>query len=185
MTRKQNDPLRRLSVEEKAYLDKVSRSQVEPAYRVAHAKALIAVAEGSNYTNAARACGRRSGDAVSQLVQRFNQRGLRALERQQGGGALRGYGSQERERILREFRRAPEREQDGTATWSISTLQQALRRAEDGLPKVSRATVWQVLREANLTWQRTRSWCQTGCVLRKRKTGVITVIDPNREAKKI
>jgi hypothetical protein len=33
----------------------------------------------------------------------------------------------EQERILAEARRRPDREQDGTATWSLSTLQQALR----------------------------------------------------------
>jgi transposase len=184
MTRKKKNPLRSLSSEERTYLEKVSRSQMEPASRVAYAKALLAVADGDNYTSAARACGRRSGDAVSQLVQRFNQKGLTAIERQHGGGTATVYGAVERERIVKEFRRAPERERDGTATWSISTLQRALRLADDGLPTVSRATIWQVLREANLSWQRTRSWCQTGCVLRKRKTGIITVIDPNREAKK-
>lgn len=184
MTRKKKTPMRCMSAQERTYLEKLSRSQTEPASRVFRAKALLAVADGDGYTAAARACGRRSGDTVSRLVQRFNQNGLRALERQHGGGASVVYGIAQRERILQEFHRPPERERDGTATWSIGTLQQSLRQAADGLPTVSRATIWQVLREANLSWQRSRSWCQTGQVLRKRKTGIVVVIDPNREAKK-
>ena len=45
-------------------------------------------------------------------------------------------------------------------------------------------TVFGVLHEAGLTWQKNRTWCETGVVQRKRKTGVVTVIDPDCEAKK-
>lgn len=62
--------------------------------------------------------------------------GLAAVEPRHGGGQP-TYGPEERERILAEVRRPPEREQDGTATWSLVTLQRALRRAPDGLPRVS------------------------------------------------
>ncbi len=41
---------------------------------------------------------------------------------------------------MREFRRTPDREHDGTATWSLTTLQRALR-APDGLPAVSTKTI--------------------------------------------
>ena len=34
------------------------------------------------------------------------------------------------------------------------------------------------------SWQRSRSWCQTGTAQRKRKSGIVTVIDPDSEAKK-
>jgi hypothetical protein len=50
------------------------------------------------------------------------------------------YGPAERDRILAEFRRPPDRQRDGTATRSLNTLQRALRRAPDGLPKVSTYT---------------------------------------------
>jgi hypothetical protein len=68
---------------------------------------------------------------VSQLGKRF---GLQAMEPRQGGGPAVRYGSNERERILAEGRRVPDRERDGTATWSLSTLQRALRQAEDAAP---------------------------------------------------
>jgi len=44
-----------------------------------------------------------------------------------GGGAPVQYTAHEREQILAQARRPPDRERDGTATWSLSTLQRALR----------------------------------------------------------
>ena len=137
MTRRQKDPLRPLTDEECTVLTQISRAQSEPASHVARAKALLAVAGGESYTAAARAAGRRSNDAVSQLVSRFNREGLAAIEPRHGGGPMVVYGVEERKRILNEFERQPDRERDGTATWSLSTLQRALRKAPDGLPRVS------------------------------------------------
>ncbi len=162
MTRRQIDPLRSLTAEEREYLVHISRAQVEPASHVARAKALLAVSEGRTYTEAARLAGRKSGDAVSQLVSRFNEEGLAALEPGHGGGAVAVYTLQEQERILTEVRRTPDREADGTATWSLSTLQRALRTAADGLPRVSTYTIWNVLKDAGWSWQKGRTWCDTG-----------------------
>jgi transposase len=184
MPRPQKEPLRPLTPRELAQLARVSRSQSEPAAQVAHAKALLAVAEGRRFTEAARAAGRRSGDAVAQLVARFNRRGLAALVPGHGGGQPQRYTASEQERILREVRRAPDREVEGTATWSLTTLQRALRRAPDGLPQVSTYTIWCVLHDAGYTWQQDRSWCETGTAVRKRKAGTVTVHDPNAVAKK-
>jgi transposase len=185
MTRRQKDPLRVLTEEERKLLVRISRSHAEPASHVARAKALLAVGDGMSYTAAAKAAGRRSGDAVSKLVWRFNREGLAALEPGHGGGPTPIYTAKERKRILAEIRRRPDREKEGTATWSLSALQRALRRAPDGLPEVSTYTIWKVLKEAGFDWQRTRSWCETGRVERKRKSGeVVEVIDPNAEAKK-
>ena len=51
----------------------------EPASHIARAKALLAVAAGPNYQEAAHVAGRRAGDTVAQLVSRFNREGLAAL----------------------------------------------------------------------------------------------------------
>lgn len=184
MTRQQKDPLRPLSREERSELAAVARAGSERADRVARAKALLAVADGAAFTEAAQVAGRRSGDAVGKVVARFNREGLAALDPGHGGGPPQQYGAEARERILREFRRVPHREQDGTATWSLTTLQRALRRAPDGLPTVSTATILHTLWEAGYTWQTSRTWCQTGQVLRTRKTGTVTVTDPDATPKK-
>ena len=182
MPRPAKDPLRPLCPAEREQLTVLSRSQAAPASHVARAKALLAVAEGQPYTQAARQAGRRSGDAVAQLVARFNQEGLGAVLPGHGGGPPVQYTTAEREQILRLARRTPEREVDGTATWSLSTLQGALRR--QGLPSISTYTIWCVLHEAGLSWQQSRTWCQTGVVQRRRKSGLVTVVDPDAEAKK-
>jgi transposase len=185
MTRRQKDPLRPLTEDERKLLIRISRSHAEPASHVARAKALLAVAEGKSYTEAAKAAGRRSGDAVSHLLSRFNREGLAALEPGHGGGRRILYAAPERERILQEVRKKPDREEDGTATWSLSRLRRALRKAADGLPEVSTYTIWKVLKESGLEWQRTRSWCETGRVKRKRKSGeVVEITDPDAQAKK-
>jgi transposase len=184
MPRLQQDPLRPLTADERMHLERISRSQTEPAAHVARAKALLAVADGRRFTDAARAAGRRSGDAVAQLVARFNRDGLVALEPGHGGGQPKRYTQTEQERILREARRTPDRDMDKTATWSLSTLQGALRRAPDGLQGVSTYTIWCVLHDAGFTWTKDRSWCETGTAIRKRKSGTVTVLDPDATAKK-
>src|SRR6266496_2370633 len=113
---------------------------------VARAKVLLAVADGHAYIEAAHLAGRRTGDAVAALVSLFNQQGLAALEPRHAGGPAVLYDAAAKERILTEFHRKPDRERDGTATWSLTTLQRALRRAPDGLPFVSTYTIWCVLR---------------------------------------
>ena len=184
MTRRQTDPLRALTLEEQAALDQVSCAQSEPASHVARAKMVLAVAGGQSYTAAAQGVGRRSGDAVAHLVARFNREGLAAIVPRHGGGAAVTYGAEERARILAEVRRTPDREADGTATWSLSTLRRALRVAPDGLPEVSEYTIWCVLRGAGRQWQRSRSWCETGVVVRQRKSGPVVVVDPDAAPKK-
>jgi transposase len=184
MTRRQKDPLRPLTDDERQWLVRVARSQSEPASHVARAKALLAVADGASYTDAAKAAGRRSGDAVSHLVSRFNREGLAAIEPRHGGGPPTIYAEAERGRILAEARRRPDRETDGTASWSLMTLRRTLREAPDGLPEVGTHTIWKTLKEAGLDLQKDRSWCETGVVERKRGGEVVTVVDPDTEAKK-
>lgn len=184
MPRRQKDPLRSLTADERARLEHVSRSHTELAAHVARAKALLAVAAGQPFTDAARAAGRRSGDAVAQLVTRFNHDGLAALESGHGGGQPKQYTQAEQERILQEVRREPDRDEDRTATWSLATLQGALRRAPDGLPTISTYTIWCVLHDAGFRWGKDRTWCETGTAVRKRKSGTVTVVDPDATPKK-
>jgi hypothetical protein len=185
MAQRQKEPLRPLRPDERAELGRVARASSEPAGRVARAKALLAVADGARFTEAALTAGRRSGDAVAQLVARFNRIGLAALEAGHGGGPPVRYGPTERERILRAFRRRPDRAEDGTATWSLTTLRRALRRAPDGLPTVSTATILQTLWGAGYAWQQDRTWCTTGTATRRRQGGVVVdVVDPDAAPKK-
>lgn len=184
MSRRKKDPLRVLTPNEQRTLQQLSRSQSAPAVQVTRAKILLGVAQGADYQDAAHAVGRRSTEAVSNLVARFNHEGLAALVPRHGGGAKKVYDQAAQQRIRDEFARTPTPEQDGTATWSLSTLQKALRQAPDGLPQVSTYTIWQVLHEAGRSPQQSRTWCSTGTVQRQRKSGTVWVTDPDTEAKK-
>jgi transposase len=184
MSRKKKDPLRDLTEPERQELVQLSRSQSAPAAEVVRARILLAVAAGDDCQDAARSVGRRSGDAVSHLVARFHAEGLAALTPRHGGGQRSTYGPEARGRIATEAARAPTPEQDGTATWSLATLQRTLRSAPDGLPAVSTSTIRRVLRESGASYQRTRTWCPTGTAVRRRKAGPAVVTDPDSDAKK-
>jgi transposase len=117
------------------------------------------------------------------LVRRFNRDGVKALQTQPGSGRPATYTPKQRALIVAEFRRTPDREQDGTGTWSLTTLQHALRR-RPGLERVSRDTISGMLHAAGLTWQRDRTWCETGVAVRQGKHGKRVVVDRDAEPKK-
>ncbi len=184
MSRHQKDPLRPLTAEERKELTRLSRSQSAPAAEVDRARALLAIADGASYTAAAHRVGRGHTETISAWVRRFNRDGLAAVQPRHGGGPRIRYGAQAQQRILAEWARTPQREQDGTATWSLSLLRKALRQAPDGLPRVSTFTIARTLHEAGLSWQRSRTWCETGVVVRRRKRGVVRASDPDAAIKK-
>jgi transposase len=183
MARQSKEPLRELTSEERRQLEKLTRSRSEVAEVVTRAKSLIAVADGAGFAAGARAAGRKSGYGVGKLVARFNCDGMGALHSKPSYGHRVTYTTDLRSRVLAEFRRAPDRELDGTVIWSLTTLQRAVRK-QPGLEKISRDTISNVLHEAGMTWQRDRTWCETGTAVRKRKHGTTIVVDPDAEAKK-
>ena len=98
---------------------------------------LLAVAGGDDYQQAARSAGRRSGDAVSHLVARFNAEGMAALDAPPRRWPPPTYDLQPPRANPAEAARTPTPEADGTATWSLSVLHRVLRagprRAAQGL----------------------------------------------------
>jgi transposase len=184
MANRQAAPLRLVTAEERQVIDQLTRAQSTPALVVAWAKMLQAVAEGQTFTAAAARAGSPDRHRVARLVRRFNAEGLGALVPRAKGHPPIQYGPAEAERILQEVQRTPHLEEDGTATWSLTLLQRALRTAPDGLPTVSTWTIFQVLHEAGYTWQRARTWCKTGIVVRQRKGTRVEVTDPAATRKK-
>jgi transposase len=183
MPRPHNHPLRTLTTDEQNHLEHLARSHTHPAIVVARAKSLLAVSHGMNFTAAAGNAGRKSGPAVANLVARFNTESLDALHPRHGGGYAIKYTPEQRNRILEEVRRVPDRELDGTSTWSLTTLQRALRQYPE-FQQISTFTILAVLHESGLSWQRNRTWCETGTAVRKRKHGSVVVTDPDCDAKK-
>ena len=62
------------------------------------------------------------------------------------------------------------------------TLRRALRKSD--LPHIGAETIRQVLHESGYRFQQTRTRCRTGYALRKRKSGTVTVYDPETPEKK-
>jgi transposase len=178
----QKEPLRALSEQEKRELQRVVKATSERLDVVRRAKAVLAVAGGRTFTEAAHEAGLKSGDGVGKLVKRFNQSGLAALQIAPGRGRKATYTRAQRARILSEVQRAPDRKADQTATWSLKTLERTLRK--QGLSKLSASTIREVLHEAGYSFGKTRTWCPTGTAKRKRKAGVVTVQDPQAQEKK-
>jgi transposase len=176
-------PLRPLTEAERAELLRIRQAPTESFRRHQRAVALLAVAAGQQLTQAAHLAGWQVHDTVTRLVRRFNSSGLAALDDRPRSGRPRRYGSSERARILQELRRAPDRQTDGTATWSLSALQRALRAAPDGLPQVSTFTILYTLHEGGVSWQKTRTWCETGTSLRRGKYGTVKHHDPYTQQK--
>jgi transposase len=182
MAQPQKEPLRTLSEREERELKRVAKATSERLDVVRRAKALLAVAEGKPFTEAAREAGLKSGDGVGKLVKRFNGHGLAALSIAAGAGRKATYTSQQQARILAEVQREPDRKADQTATWSLMTLRAALRKTD--LPEIAAETIREVLHEAGYKYQRTRTWVRTGYALRKRKSGTVTTFDTETPEKK-
>jgi transposase len=177
-----DEPLRALTDAERERLQALVRARSERVDVRQRAVALLAVAQGASREAAARQAGYAHGYTVSRLIQRFNAQGPGALAIAPGRGRARTYTAAERQQILDVLHEAPDREQDQSATWSLTLLQRRLRAS--GLPQVSRDTIHQTLRQAGYRWERTRTLCPTGTARRKRKAGVVTVVDPEAEAKR-
>jgi transposase len=177
-------PLRPLTEPEREALQRVSRAPSETVSRYQRAVALLAVVDGRSLIDAARAAGWRVHDTVTRLIRRFNERGLAALDDLPRSGHPRRYGPTERARIEQELQRRPNLKKDGTATWSLTTVQRTLREAPDGLPEVSTFTILHTIHEAGYTWQKNRTWCKTGFTLHKTKDGVEERYDPYTQEKK-
>jgi transposase len=173
--------LRSITDAERNHLQTLVKTTSERVDVVRRAKALLALSSGYSFTEAGKQAGM-SRQAATQLVERFNQRGLAGLLLAGGRGRKPSYTPADRERIVQEVQRIPDREHDQTGSWSLSTLQRTLR--QKGLAHISRATIAQVLHEAGYTYQQSRTWCPTGTALRVRKEGVVQVRDPCTEEKK-
>ena len=181
MGRPVQEGLRPLTKPEEQELERITKATSERVDTVRRAKVLLAVAAGKSLTKASQEADL-SREAVTKVVKRFNQRGLDVSSIAAGRGCKPTYTSQQQALILAEVQREPDRKVDQTATWSLMLLRQALRKK--ALPHIGAETIRQVLHEHGYRYQQNRTWCRTGYALRKRKSGTVTVYDPQTPEKK-
>jgi transposase len=152
----QKRPLRRLTPQEREELSQKATSEVERGSTGKRAKALLAVADGCSFAEAGKQVGM-SGDGVSQLVERFHQRGVEALSIAPGRGRKPTYSSQDHELILREIQRHPTWDVDQCHIWSLPLLQKSLH--AKGVLDLSPRTIRRVLLAHGWKYQpTTRTW---------------------------
>jgi transposase len=152
----QKRPLRQLTAQEREELSQKATSIDERVSTVKKAKALLAVADGYAFTEAGRQVGM-SGDGVSQLVERFHQRGVQALSIAPGRGRKPTYTSQDHEQILQEIQRRPTWEVDQCTVWSLPLLQRSLQ--DKGFLAICPKTIRLVLQAHGWKYQpTTRTW---------------------------
>ena len=94
-----------------------------------------------------------SRDGVSQLVERFHQRGVAVLSIAPGRGRQPTYTSQDHEQILQEVQRCPTWDIDQCTVWSLSFLQKSLH--AKGLGDISLRTIRRVLQAHGWKYQQT------------------------------
>ncbi len=115
-------------------------------------------------------------------MQRFNQLGLSALSIAAGRGRKPTYTSQQRQRVLEELRREPDREQDQSATWSLSLLERALRKR--ALPNIGASTIRRVLTRGRLrVWEKPNLVPDGYSFARAASAGAVRVYDPQAAEK--
>jgi transposase len=153
MPKPQAEMVRPLTTEEQHALERLTQASSARVDQVRRARALRAVAQGRPFAQAARQAGFRSGSTVAGLVQRFNRQGMAALGIAPGRGRKPTYDPAARARIVATAQRPPDRTVDGTATWSLSTLQRTLRR--EAFPRVGATTIRRVLGDAGSSFQKT------------------------------
>src|SRR5258707_11696143 len=125
MGARQKQGLRPLSEAERDELQRIAKASSERVDTVKRAKALLAVTGGKTFIQAGVSAGL-SHEGVSQLVERFNQRGLAVLVIARRRGRKPTYEAEGRARVLQEERRQPDSGIDQTRSWALKTLQRSL-----------------------------------------------------------
>src|SRR5215217_4155271 len=100
MAAMQKERLRPLTIAEQRELKAMVKASSERVDRVRRATALLAVAGGQSFSEAARAAEYRSPGAVTYLVRRFNLAGLEALGIAAGRGRRPTYDAAARAQIV-------------------------------------------------------------------------------------
>jgi transposase len=127
MGRSVKESMRPFMPAENQELQRIVQAPSERGDTVRRATALRSVAAGKSHTAAGQEA-QVSRQGVTQLVKRFNQRGLAALAIATGRGRKPTDPSHQQARIVAQVQRAPDRQADQTATWSLMTLRPALRK---------------------------------------------------------
>lgn len=110
-----------------------------------------------------------SQDRVREMIHRFNEMGMASLDPQWAGGRPRQITTEDREFIVETAKTRPEKLGSPFTRWSIRKLVAYLADNDKRVVTVGRERLRQILDEAGVTFQRTKTWKESN--------------DPERETK--
>jgi transposase len=146
--------VRELDPAEAQRLVKITRT-ARDRVRLRRAGIVLASVQGRSAAEAA-AMFAATAQYAREVIHAFNQQGFAALDPKWSGGRPRRFGPHARELICRVARTPPQQAGLAFTTWSLTKLVEYLR--ERHRIVASTETVRQVLREAGVRWQATKTW---------------------------
>jgi len=148
---------RRLSDQEGQRLTQIVRRGRGNPIRVRRATILLASSSGTPVSAIARLVAA-DEDTVRDVIHAFNERGLAALDPRWAGGRPRLIRDEDVAFIVATVTTRPETLGRPFTHWSVRKLVAYLRRNDQRMVRVSRERLRQILREAQISFQRTRTW---------------------------
>lgn len=146
--------VRELDAAEMQRLVKITRT-ARDRVRLRRAGIVLASVQGRSAVDAAGMFAA-TAQYAREVIHAFNDRGFAALDPKWSGGRPRRFGPAARELICRAAKTAPQQLRLPFTTWSLTKLVEHLTEAHRIV--VSTETVREVLREAGISWQATKTW---------------------------
>ena len=148
---------RRLTDEEGRRLTQIVRRGRGSPIRVRRATIILASASGTPVQAIARLVAA-DEDTVRDVIHAFNQWGLAALDPRWAGGRPRRISDDDVEFIVATAKARPETLGRPFTHWSVRKLAAYLRRNDRRVVRIGRERLRQILHEAKISFQRTRTW---------------------------
>ena len=147
---------RRLSDEEGRRLQQIVRRGKHESIRVRRALIIMASASGTPAPAIARLVAAHE-DTVRDVIHRFNEIGLGALDPNWAGGRPRRISADDEEYIVATAKARPKQLGRPFTHWSVRKLAAYLRRNDQRIIRVGRERLRQLLHSHQITFQRTRT----------------------------
>jgi len=164
--------VRRLSDEEGRQLQRIVRrgggKSDKSIVKWRRALVVMASAGGNDVAVIARLV-QTSPDRVREMIHSFNDKGMGALDPQWAGGRPRRITTEERQLIIKTATKRPRSLGQPFTRWSVRKLAGYLATKEGRKVKISRERLRQILAEAKITFQRTKTWKESPDPLREQK----------------
>jgi transposase len=146
-----------LTDQEGQRLQQIVRRGKHGSIRVRRAMVIMASASGTPAPAIARLVAA-DEDTVREVIHRFNEVGLAALDPSWAGGRPRRISAQDTEFILATAATRPVKVGRPFTHWSLRKLADYLARNPDRIVRIGRERLRQILREHGVSFQRTRTW---------------------------